>query len=71
MVAYKNAWGEDRVYFYNDEQRLVALPAAWTNVIAPDPFVLVASGRALFRVADLLELAALVGRLSCGAVDNV
>jgi len=71
LVAYKNAWGEDRVYFYNNEERLVALPAAWTDVIAPDPSVLVASGRALFRAADLLELAALVHRLSCGAVDDV
>jgi Family of unknown function (DUF5372) len=62
LVAYKNAWGEDRVYFY-DEQRLVALPAAWTDVIAADPFVLVASGRSLFQAADLLELAGLIGDL--------
>jgi hypothetical protein len=56
LVAYKNAWGEDRVYFYDDEQRLVAFPAVWTDVIAIDPFVLIASGRAFFRAGDLLEL---------------
>jgi hypothetical protein len=39
---------------------LVALSAAWTDVIAVDPFVLVASGRALFRAADLLEMVALI-----------
>ena len=39
LVAYKSAWGEDRVYFYNHEQQLIALPASWTDVIAVDPFV--------------------------------
>jgi hypothetical protein len=56
-VAYKSAWGEDRVYFYNEEQQLLALPASWTDVIATDPFVSMAGGRALFRADDLLELA--------------
>ena len=45
LVAYKSAWGEDRVYFYNHEQKLIALPASWTDVIAVDPFVAVAEGR--------------------------
>lgn len=63
MVAYKSAWGEDRVYFYNHEQQLIAFPASWTDVIAVDPFVAVAEGRSLFRAEDLLELAELVGRL--------
>jgi hypothetical protein len=49
----------------------VALPAAWTDVTAPDPFVLVASGRAFFRAADLVELAALLRHLSCGAANDV
>jgi Family of unknown function (DUF5372) len=71
LVAWKNAWGDERVYFYNEEQRLVALPAAWTDVIAVDPFVLVASGRALFRAADLLEMVALIHRLSCKGGKSV
>jgi len=64
LVAYKSAWGEHRVYFYNEEQQLIALPASWTDVVAADPFISVAQGRALFRADDLLELAGLVGRLS-------
>jgi hypothetical protein len=71
LIAYKNAWGEDRVYFYNDEERLVAPPAAWTDVIAPDPAVLVAFGRAFFRAPDLLDLVVLVCRLACGAANDV
>jgi Family of unknown function (DUF5372) len=60
LVAYKSAWGEDRVYFHNEEQQLIAVPASWTDVVAADPLVSIAEGRALFRADDLSELAALV-----------
>jgi hypothetical protein len=43
---------------------LVAVPAAWTDVIAADPFSVVAGGRAAFRADDLSELALLIQRLS-------
>jgi len=33
------------------------IPAGWTDVVADDPFVVVAAGRSAFRVADLLTLA--------------
>lgn len=36
----------------------------WTDVVAPDPEVVLGGQRALFRVADLLELVRLVDRLS-------
>jgi hypothetical protein len=71
LVAYKSAWGEDRVYFYNHEQQLIALPASWTDVIAIDPFVAVAEGRSLFRADDLWELAELVGRLQLKESSDV
>jgi len=71
LVAYKSAWGEDRVYFYNHEQQLIALPASWTDVIAIDPFVAVAEGRSLLRADDLWELAELVGRLQSKESSDV
>ena len=71
LVAYKNAWGEDRVYFYNEEQQLMALPASWTDVVPADPFVSTAEGRALFRANDLFELAGLVRRLSSRGGNDV
>jgi Family of unknown function (DUF5372) len=64
LVEYKNAWGEDRVYFHNEEHQLIALPASWTDVVAVDPLVSMGKGRALFRADDLLELAGLVRRFS-------
>lgn len=36
----------------------------WTDAVAPDPEIVLGGERALFRVADLLELAGLVDRLS-------
>jgi Family of unknown function (DUF5372) len=71
MVAYKSAWGEERVYFYNEKQQLTALPASWTDVVAVDPVVTVAAGRAPFRASDLLELARLLHCLSVKDSNNV
>jgi hypothetical protein len=39
------------------------LPASWTDVVDPDPFVVMAAGRSLFRVEDLLTLADLLAEL--------
>jgi len=40
-----------------------SLPAGWTDVKGPDPFLVLAAGRTCFRVADLLALATLVAEL--------
>jgi hypothetical protein len=56
VVTCRQNWGEDRVWFYDREGRLASIPTTWTDVSALDPFVVVAAGRSLFRVTDLLEL---------------
>jgi hypothetical protein len=48
------------VYFHKEGEHLVSVPAVWTDLIAQDPVVEVAAGRALFRAADLIELAQLM-----------
>jgi hypothetical protein len=40
-------------------------------VVAADPFLVVAAGRALFRIEDLEELAALIRRLSGRGAPDV
>ena len=45
------------------QPRLRSLPADWTDLVAPDPFVAVSAGRSPFRPADLLQLAALLHEL--------
>jgi hypothetical protein len=52
-VDYRQNWGEDRVYFYNEGGQLTSLPARWTSVVGEDPFVVIGGGRSHFRVEDL------------------
>jgi Family of unknown function (DUF5372) len=60
LITYCHSWGSHRVYFHDDADRLRKIPACWTDVVADDPFVVVAAGRSAFRVADMLSLADLV-----------
>jgi hypothetical protein len=56
-------WGAYRVTFYDALGQVRGLPAAWTSLVPPDPFVVFAHGRALFRPEDLLALSAHLQRL--------
>ena len=62
LITHRSNWGDDRVYFHDDEGCLKSLPAMWTSVTPEDPFVTLAAGRSHFRVEDLLEIAERVGR---------
>jgi hypothetical protein len=43
-----------------------SVPPQWTDLVAPDPEIVMGERRALFRMVDLLELARLVDRLRQG-----
>ncbi len=60
FVKRLRTWQSDVVYFLDAAGGLVRVPAAWTDLVAPDPFAVVAAGRAAFRAGDLAELADLV-----------
>jgi hypothetical protein len=61
LVGFTHTWGERRVFFPKPaDQRVYSLPASWTDVEEPDPFVVMSAGRSLFRPADLLTLADLL-----------
>jgi hypothetical protein len=57
LVAQNREYGEERVYYRDQDGRLRFLPVRWTSLAAPDPFVLAAAGRAYFRLKDLIRLA--------------
>ena len=59
VVERKHSWAEDRVFFLDGGQ-VCSVPAGWTDVDPPDPFVVVAAGRSALRAADLLALASLL-----------
>jgi Family of unknown function (DUF5372) len=63
FVKRRKHWAADVVCFYDGAGELAWLPAAWTDVIAPDPFIVVSAGRSPFHVQSLLELAERVGEL--------
>ena len=62
LVTYQVTWGHPRVYFHDNQGQLVSVPAGWTDVFPPDPFVRLAAGRSAFRLVDLVELAKLLKR---------
>lgn len=45
--------------FFSDPQtqQIRSLPLAWTNLALPDPFLVVAAGKAVLRWTDLQQLA--------------
>jgi hypothetical protein len=56
LAAQAREWGEERVYYRDPTGRMRFLPARWTSMAALDPFVLMATDRAYFRLADLVRL---------------
>ena len=57
LAAQNREFGEDRVFYRDPDGRMRYLPAHWTSVAAPDPFVIAAADRAYFRLEDLIRLA--------------
>ena len=41
---------------------IYSVPPQWTDLVSPDPEIVMGKERALFRVVDLLELALVVDR---------
>jgi Family of unknown function (DUF5372) len=66
FVVARRTWGEDRVFFFDEEGVQRSLPRAWTDMADVDPFVALAAGRTLFRVEDLLALVELIAGLRGG-----
>jgi hypothetical protein len=60
LVTWKQAWGEDRVYFKDARGRLCRMPVGWTSIAEPDAFLATAGGRCRFRTDDLLRLVDLI-----------
>ena len=67
LVDSRWSWGKEWMYCADDEGRLFAVPAQWTDRAQPDPFVMVAAGRALSRFEDLVHLAELVAAVGSRA----
>lgn len=63
VVAIRNNWNVDQVYYHDQAGRLRTIPITWTSLISADPVVVFGGGQSPFKLADLLELARLVEEL--------
>jgi hypothetical protein len=53
------------------DDTVLAVPRQWTDLVAPDPEIVIGGGRALFRVRDLLELLELVDHLDVARPNSL
>lgn len=58
-----NRYGR-RLLLRLDEVAVCSVPPQWTDLVTPDPEIVLGEGRVLFRVTDLLEIARLVDQIS-------
>ena len=70
LVGVRHNWGEDRVFFVNEEGTQCSLPRGWTDAADPDLFVALADGRSALRVEELLALVELVDGLRAADGDR-
>jgi hypothetical protein len=54
-----------------DDGAICSVPPQWTDVVAADSEIIMGQGRALFRFADLMELARLVARMATHKPDTL
>jgi hypothetical protein len=52
-----------RILLEIDRDIVCSVPRQWTDLVAPDPEIVIGEGRAFFRVGDLLGLARMVACL--------
>jgi hypothetical protein len=52
--------GEDWLFFQNLEKHKDSIPACWTSLKPPNPYIAISDGRSLFCPKDLLELVQLI-----------
>jgi Family of unknown function (DUF5372) len=66
FVVARRTWGQDRVFFLDEEGVQRSLPRAWTDAADVDPFVAVADGRCPFRLEDLVAVSDVIAGLVAG-----
>jgi hypothetical protein len=70
VISHGPHWGEERVVFRAADGTLPSIATSMTDMALPDAFRQVAAGRAAFRTVDLMDLVALLDRLSASLEVN-
>jgi Family of unknown function (DUF5372) len=69
FIAARQNWGEDRVFFFDEEGVQRSLPRGWSDAGDVHPFVAIAAGRSALRFEDLVVLTELIAEIR-GATPN-
>jgi len=64
-----NRYGK-RLLLQVDDQTVCSVPLRWTDLVVPEPDIVMGEGRAVLRISDVMELARLVARLRRGVLPN-
>jgi len=60
IISKHNCWGENRIFFFNPEGKMISVPSHWTSEVLPDPFVTQSAGRCILHYQDLGAMAKLL-----------
>jgi hypothetical protein len=60
VVSQKRIFGNDWLFFIDDEEQQSSVLVAWTSLSVPAPLWALSAGRAYLRADDLLRLADLI-----------
>lgn len=66
VIDHRNVAGIERVLLEGVDGRRTWIPACWTDLASPDPFLVASDSRSCFRVDDLLRLVELVSDVVLG-----
>ena len=66
IVSLKQTWGEDRMFYRQEDGRITSIPACWTSIYELRPFNVISKGRSVFRFQELLELVRLTDDFMSG-----
>ena len=66
FVRRRKSGDADLVFLRLPGGDVVSLPVTWTDMVPPDPFVVLAGGRVPFRTEDLVAVARLAARIRSG-----
>ena len=71
LIEHRAIFAEHIVYFHDDFGDVREVPAAWTDFMAPDPFIEIAAGQSPLHAGRLLELATLLQSSMDAAEESV
>jgi hypothetical protein len=71
LVEERRSRHGDRVWYEAEDGRVRSIRRDWTSLTVPDPFEVIAAGRARFRPEDLVGLVALLDELQGESLEGM